>query len=126
EEVRDKVEERWRADQIAERLSKEAEAILAKLRDGATLEQVAKERNIQTQTAGDLQRGRAAGFLPATVVDAAFATPKGEIGSAEYRQENAYYIFRVTDVSASTLDPKSDEAKAIASTLQSAYADDLI
>jgi len=126
DEVRDKVEQRWRDDEIAKRLKKEADDLVARLKGGSTLEQVAAEKNLQVQKVDDLRRGRAAGFVPANVVEAAFATPKGEIGSVEGQQETAHYVFRVTGVTDPRLDPKSDEAKTIAGSLKSAYADDLI
>jgi len=126
DEVKDKVEQRWRDDEIARRLKKVADDMIARLKGGSTLEQVAAEKNLQVQKADDLRRGSAAGFVPANVVDAAFATPKGEISSAEGQQEIAHYVFRVTGVTDPKLDPKSDEAKSISGSLKNAYADDLI
>ncbi len=126
DEVKDKVAERWRDDEIAKRLKKEADDIVARLKGGSTFEQVAADKSVQVQTANDLRRGQAAGFVPENVVQAAFATPKGEIGSAEGQQETAHYVYRVTGVTDPKLDPASDQAKTIDGTLKNAYADDLI
>jgi len=126
DEVKDKVAQRWRDDEITKRLKSKADDMVARLKGGATLEQLAGEAGVQVQKAGDLHRGKAAGFVPENVVQAVFATPKGEIGSAQGKQETAHYVFRVTGVSNTKLDPKSDEAKAIAGSLKNAYADDLI
>jgi peptidyl-prolyl cis-trans isomerase D len=126
DEVRDKVEQRWRDDEISARLKNEADDIVAKLKGGSTFEQLAADKSLQVQKADDLRRGKAAGFVPANVVAAAFATPRGEIGSAEGEKETAHYVFRVTGITDPRLDPKSDDAKAIAGSLKNAYADDLI
>jgi peptidyl-prolyl cis-trans isomerase D len=126
DEVKDKVVASWRDDQIAKRLKAKADEILGKLKNGSTLQEVAGGAGLTVQHATDLQRGKSAGFVPQSVVAAAFRTPKGEAGTAEGEAETTQFVFRVTEVATPKLDPNSPEAKAIAQTLQNGYAEELI
>jgi len=126
DEVKDKVEAAWRDDEITKRLIAKADALLAKLKSGATLEQVASEAGLQVQKGAGLQRGRPGGFVPAKLVQAVFASPKDVPAVAEGDKPTERFVFKVTEVSDPVLDPTSQEAKAIAATLENSYADDLI
>jgi peptidyl-prolyl cis-trans isomerase D len=126
EEVKDKVATRWRDDEIAKRLKIKADDMLGKLKAGTTLTILASESGLQVTSAADLQRRKAAGFVPAKVVDDVFKTAKGAAGSAEGETQAQRFVFRVTDV----IEPKSDaaapEAKQLLTSLQSSFADDII
>src|SRR5664279_2761446 len=124
DEVKDQVETRWRDDEIGKRLQAKTDDMLGKLKAGGTLAQLATESGLKVVTASDLQRGRAGGFAPAKLVEAAFKTPKGLPASAAGDQESARFVFRVTDVVDPTPDPIA--SKQITSTLQNAYSDDLV
>ena len=124
DEVKDQVETRWRDDEIGKRLQAKTDDMLGKLKAGGTLAQLATESGLKVVTASDLQRGRAGGFAPAKLVEAAFKTPKGVPASAAGDQESARFVFRVTDVVDPTPDPIA--SKQITSTLQNAYSDDLV
>jgi len=124
DEVKDQVEARWRDDEIAKRLQAKTDDMLGKLKAGTTLAQLATEAGLKLETASELQRGKPAGFAPAKLVDAAFKTPKGAPASAAGDQETARFVFRVTDVVEPMLDPAA--SKAIASSLQNSYADDIV
>jgi peptidyl-prolyl cis-trans isomerase D len=126
DEVKDKVVASWRADEIAKRLEAKSKAMTAKLKGGATLEQVAAEAGVQVQKVTDLQRGKTAGFAPAKLVAAAFKTPKDVAGSTEGDKETERYVFKITQVTDPKADPDSAEAKAVAEQLHTAYADDLV
>ena len=126
DEVKDQVTAHWRNDEIAKRLKAKADEMVAKLKAGSTLEQVATEAGVTVQKATDLQRGKSAGFVPEKLVEAAFQTPKDVAGSVEGGKETERFVFKVTQVTDSKLDPGSAEAKATADQLRNAYADDLI
>ena len=98
DEVKDKVEARWRDDEIAKRLKAKADDMVGKLKAGTALDQLATETGLKVVTATDLQRGKPGGFAPAKLVEAAFKTPKDVPASAEGDQETARFVFRVTDV----------------------------
>ncbi len=124
DEVKDQVEARWRDDEIAKRLQAKTDDMLGKLKAGTTLAQLASETGLKVETAAELQRGKPGGFAPAKLVDAAFKTPKGAPASAAGDQGTARFVFRVTDIVEPMLD--ADASKAIATSLQNSYADDIV
>jgi peptidyl-prolyl cis-trans isomerase D len=126
DEVKDQVAARWRDDEIGKRLQAKTDDMLGKLKAGTTLAQLATEIGLKVETATDLQRGKPGGFAPAKLVEAAFKTPKDTAGSAVGDQESARFVFRVTEVTDPKLDPASPGAKQISTTLQGAYADDIV
>jgi peptidyl-prolyl cis-trans isomerase D len=126
EEVKDKVAAAWRDDEIAKRLAAKATDMLIKLKSGSTLEQVAAESGLSVQKGVDLQRGKPGGFVPAKVVQAAFSAPKDVPGAVDGDKPSERYIYKVTAVEDPKPDPNSDAAKAIAASLETAYADDVI
>jgi peptidyl-prolyl cis-trans isomerase D len=123
--VKDKVEKNWRDDEIATRLKAKAQALLAKLKSGATLKALADADKLQVQTATDAQRGNA-GFAPAPVVQAAFETPKDVPGITQGAKETEYYLFKVTKVTDPKFEPALPGPQQIAEQLKNAYADDII
>jgi peptidyl-prolyl cis-trans isomerase D len=123
-EVKDKVETRWRDDEIGKRLQAKADDMVGKLKAGTALDQLATESGLKVVTATDLQRGKPGGFAPAKLVVAAFKTPKDVPASAEGDQETARFVFRVTGVVDPALDPAL--SKTIATSLLSSYSDDII
>jgi peptidyl-prolyl cis-trans isomerase D len=126
DEVKDQVAAHWRDDEIAKRLQAKTDDMLGKLKAGSKLAQLATESGLKVETAVDLQRGKPGGFAPAKLVEAAFKTPKGVPASAEGDQATVRFVFDVTTVSESKLDPTSEASKKISTTLQNSYADDLV
>ncbi len=126
DEVKDKVETRWRDDEIAKRLQTKADDMLGKLKVGATLVAIATDNALKLETAVDLQRGKSGGFVPAKVVEAGFKTAKGAPASAEGGQATERFVFIVTDVIEPKFDSNSPQTKQLASQLQDSYADDII
>jgi peptidyl-prolyl cis-trans isomerase D len=124
DEVKDKVAARWRDDEIAKRLQAKADDMVGKLKAGTALDQLATEAGLKVVTATDLQRGKPGGFAPAKLVEAAFKTPKGVPASAEGDQETTRFVFRVTDVTDSPIDPIA--SKQLTTLLQNAYSDDVV
>ena len=124
EEVKNEVEARWRAEQVADRLQKQTEQILAKLKSGATLAQVAGEHGLTVQKKADLQRGKEGAAVPANLDAAVFKTLKGGYGSAEGDGATERYVFQVEQVTDPVIDAvQSREMKQV---LQNSYADDLV
>jgi peptidyl-prolyl cis-trans isomerase D len=123
--VKDKVEKNWRDDEIAKRLKAKADALLAKLKAGSTLKELADANNVKVQNAADIQRGNP-GFAPPPLVQAAFSEPKGVPGMTQGQKETEYYLFKVTKVTDPKFVPTMPGAQAIAGQLKNAYADDII
>ena len=126
DEVKDQVVARWRDDEIAKRLQAKAEEMVGKLKAGTTLAQLATGSGVNVQTGADLQRGKAAGFVSAKVVEAVFKTAKGAPASTEGEKSTDRFVFRVTEAIDPPFDPQTPEAKQLSTSLQNSYADDII
>lgn len=126
DEVKDQVATRWRDDEIAKRLQAKADDLVSKLKAGAPFAPVASEAGLKVETAKDLQRGKAGGFVPAKTIEAVFRTPKGVPASTEGGKETERFVFRVTDVVVPPLDAGSPQGQAVTTTLQNSYSDDLL
>jgi peptidyl-prolyl cis-trans isomerase D len=125
DEVKGKVEQQWRDDEIAKRLKAKTDEMVGKLKSGGTLAQLATDAGLQVQKQANLQRGKPAGFLPAKLVEAVFSTPKDVPAVSDGKQATERYVFRVTDVVDPKLDAASAEGKAIATSLANSYSDDI-
>ncbi|MCK9919411.1 SurA N-terminal domain-containing protein [Microbacteriaceae bacterium K1510] len=126
DEVREQVAARWRDDEIAKRLQAKSDELLAKLKAGTPIAEVASANGLSVQTAKDLQRGRPALNVPAKLLDAVFTTAKGGVGATEGDSATQRFIFRVAEVTQPTFDASAPQTQALTSTLQNAYADDII
>jgi len=125
DEVKDKVVERWRNDEIAKRLKTKSDDMVAKLKTGTTLAELASADGLTVQSASDLQRGKPAGFLPASVVEAAFRTPQDAVAAAQGKSETERTVFRVTGVTDPPFNADSEADKKITATLITSYSDDI-
>lgn len=125
DEVKDKVEARWREDEIGKQLKIKSDEIIEKLKSGTPFAEVASSNGLTVQNAANLKR-QGATALPASAVAAVFETGKGSIGSAEGKDPTQRIVFRVTDVLVPDFDAKSDQAKRIEELLRRAYADELL
>jgi peptidyl-prolyl cis-trans isomerase D len=126
EEVKDRVEARWREDQIGERLKVKVAELIDKVKGGASLAEVAAAAGLKVETAADLQRSGAGAALPAAAVNAIFASAKDAVGTAEGESPGERVIFRVTQITVPPLDGASPEAKRMEETLRGAVAEDLL
>ena len=80
---------------------------------------------MKVEKAGDLQRGRPVANVPAKLNEAAFRTAKGAAGTAEGDSGTQQFVFRVDVVTLPAFDAKSAQAKAMDTSLQNSYADDI-
>lgn len=126
DEVKDQVETRWRDDQIAQRLKAKTDDLVATLKTGTSLADLAQATGVKVETVSGLQRGRPSDKAPAKVIEAAFTTATGEIGSTEGDKATDRFIFRVTEVTEPKLDPASEQAKRVDETLRQALTEDLL
>lgn len=125
DEVKDRVIERWRQEQIASRLRAKATELADKLKtaggnDAAIL------GDLKWQTATGLKRDKAAEGVPARALGEIFSVPKGAVSSSEGDNPTQWIVFRLTDITVPPLDMKSAEGKQIEDGLRTAYAEDLI
>jgi peptidyl-prolyl cis-trans isomerase D len=126
DEVKDLVVQRWRDDEVATRLQKKGDDMVAKLKAGTTLADIAKEIGFTVGSSAGIQRGKPTPQTPAKLVDAVFKTPKGAAAETEGDSQTQRFVFRVIDVIDPPLDAASAEAKQLSTTLQTSYADDII
>ena len=126
DEVRARVEEKWREDQIAERLKTKATEIIDKLKPGASFNDVAAADGLNVQTTFGLKRSGNAGSLPPSVIDAVFATAKDAAGSAEGKDATERVVFQVTDITVPSFDAASSEGKRIEESMRRSLTEDLL
>ncbi len=126
EEVKDLVALRWREEEAATRLRAKADDMVAKLKAGTTLADIAKEIGFTVGSTAGIQRAKPTPQTPAKLIEAVFKTPKDAPGTSEGDSQTQRFVFRVIDVVDPTLDEASPETKQLSSTLQNSYADDII
>ena len=111
EEVKDKVEARWRDDKVAERVTAKATDMLDRLKAGTPFAEVAAANGVKVDTKAGVQRARGAEPLSTRAVDAAFRTAKGTPGVAEGNSATERIIFVVTEITVPPFDPASAQAQ---------------
>lgn len=100
DQVKDEVAKDWRSDEVRARVAKYAQDLVSALTGGKTLEDVAKELNVEVLTSDPLKRdGITVNILPATVAQA-FTLPEKGYGSAPSGVEEGRIVFQVDKVTA--------------------------
>ena len=125
DEVKDRVEARFREDEIIKRLNAKTEEIAGKLKSGASLAEVAATEGLMLETKWGLKRQGGA-LLPARVISEVFRTAKEAVGSAEGQNPTDRVIFRVTDIKVPTFDANSAAAARLIDQLKTAYNDEIL
>jgi peptidyl-prolyl cis-trans isomerase D len=126
DEVKDQVEAKWRADQIASRLRTKATEMVQKLDQGGKLADEAAAAGLKVETATGLRRDASLPDLPAAAVTAAFRTAKDGAGETAGVGNNEWIVFRVTDVTVPPVDLASDEMNKLKETLLRGLTDEQV
>lgn len=127
DEVRAKVEERWRDAEVAKRLQAKANEMVDKLKGGTSFADVAAAAGVSVQTTFGLKRsGNRASALSPAAISAVFATSKDGAGSAEGASPTERIVFRVTDITVPEFDASSGESKRIADQLRRSLNEDML
>ena len=126
DEVKTEIEIRYTNEEIAKRLATKADAMVEKLKTGASLKDVAAEDKLKVESASGLKRGDPTEDLSGPAINTVFRTPKGAAGSAQGVQATQRIVFRVNDVKQPTLDMNSPDAKRLAETLRNSLRDELL
>ncbi len=124
DEVRDRVVERWRTDQIAARLKEKAAQAVEKLKT-ASINEVAGEFGSKPQFIAGLKRDRTQGEFPADALDVVFQTGKDQPGTTE-GSNSQWIVFRVTGVTVPQIDMASADAKRVQTALVNAYSEEIL
>ena len=125
DDVRDRVIERWRNDQVAARLKEIAKETAEKVK-ATSISEAAAAIGAKPQFIVALRRDRTHADFPATALDAVFQTPKDGVGSAQGASATEWVVFRVTGVTVPALDPNSADAKRIRDGLAGMLTEDLV
>ncbi len=98
DQVKDEVAKDWLADELRTKVAKYAQDLVASLNGGKTLEDVAKDVNVEVLTSDPLKRdGMTVNVLPAAVAQA-FTLPEKGYGSAPSGVEEGRIVFQVDKV----------------------------
>jgi peptidyl-prolyl cis-trans isomerase D len=124
-EVKDRVEARWREDQIGTRLKAKADEIVEKLKAGKSFEDAIAGMNHKIESARNVKR-TGADNLAQAVVTAMFRTAKDAAGQAEGKDANERVVLKVTEITIPPFNAESAEAKRVIDKLKSAIADELL
>jgi peptidyl-prolyl cis-trans isomerase D len=125
DEVKDKVEARWRDDQVAERLSAKATDMVERLKAGTPFADVAAADGLKVESKSGVQRGHPAEPLSGRAVDAAFRTAKGAPGAAEGHSPTERDVFVVTDVTVPPFNAGSPQGQRYSEGLRRAMTEEL-
>jgi peptidyl-prolyl cis-trans isomerase D len=125
DEVKDKVEARWRQGEIEAKLRVKADEMVKQINGGTKLADLAATDKLQVQWANNLKR-QGSPTLPAQAVTAVFETPQGAAGTAEGRDPSERIVFQVTNINVPPFDPNSPESKKIEDTLKRMLSDETL
>jgi len=120
EEAKDRVEMRWREEEIVKRLDAKTADIMDKLKSGTPLADIATAEQAKLETKSELKR-ESTEPIPARAVAAVFRTAKDAFGSSEGPNPTDRIIFQVTDITIPSFDPASATAQGINNDLKNAY-----
>src|SRR5262249_47150753 len=113
DEVKDKVEARWRDDEIVKRLTAKVTEMVDKLKGGAKLADLAAANQLKVEHTPWLKRRDASATLPADFLAALFKTEKGAPGSSEGKTPTERIVFVVTTVTVPTFTAGNPDTKPI-------------
>jgi peptidyl-prolyl cis-trans isomerase D len=125
DEVKDRVEARFREDEIAKRLDAKAAELVGKLRSGASFADVAAAEGLKVETKTGLKRQDGA-QMPPRVVTEVFRLAREQVGSAEGQNPTERMIFRVTDIKVPPFEADSSTTSKIVDQLKGAYSEDML
>ena len=124
DEVKDKIEARWRDDQITSRLMAKATDMVQKLGQGGKLTKEATGLGLKVESTSPFKRDATVTGLPAAVIVAVFRTAKDGAGQAPGAGNDEWVVFQLTDVKAPPVDLASDEMKKLKDSIQRSLSDE--
>jgi peptidyl-prolyl cis-trans isomerase D len=123
DEVKDKVEAQWRADEVAQALGAKALDMVKQLDSGATLASLAQASGFEVKSAADIRRRRDASLAPG-LVSAVFATPPSGAGSAA--TPDGRVVFKITSDTIPPVEANDPALKTNADRLTGALQSDVV
>jgi peptidyl-prolyl cis-trans isomerase D len=126
DEVKDQVATRWRDDQITSRLRTKATEMVQKLNQGGKLADESASLGLKAEPVAGFKRDATLPSVPASVIEAAFRTPKDAAAQASGTGSGDWIVFRVTDVTVPPVDLGSDDIKKLKETLLRGLSDEQV
>ena len=125
DQVKDEVAKDWREDEERTKVAKYAQDLVNSLSGGKTLEDVAKDLNVEVLTSDPLKRDGMAVYILPEAVQQAFTLPEGGYGSAPSGIGEGRIVFKVDKV---TPPPPVDEKEVarLKSQIKFLIGDDII
>jgi peptidyl-prolyl cis-trans isomerase D len=124
DEVKDRVEARWREDEIIKRIDAKTTELMDKLKAGASLAEVATAAELKVDSKSGLKRQ--GNDMPERVITEVFRTAKDGFASADGEKATDRIIFRVADIKVPTYDASSATVQSIRNQLKNSYNDELM
>jgi peptidyl-prolyl cis-trans isomerase D len=125
DEVRAKVEESWRNEQVSATLKAKAAELIAKLKGGTSLNDLAAADGLTVQTSFGIKRAGNTATVPPRVAQVVFQLEKDQSGSAE-GNPGEWVVFHLTDITVPALDPAAADGKRIDDNVKRALSEDFI
>ena len=125
DEVMDQVEQRWRDDQISDRIAAKATEMVDRLKVGTPFADVAAPLGLKVETKADLKRGRAADPLSTKAIETAFRINKDEAAAADGTTPTQRDVIKVTDVNVPAFDAGSAAAQRFIETIRRSLGEEL-
>lgn len=126
DEVRDRVVADWTASQVATRLAERTGGIEKRVKDGATLDEIAAELGYEKQVKRGVRRGATDPDLGEAGVAAVYGVTEGGSGLVPTPSGDGQIVFEVTEV----FEPAGASAESIAPDMRQAFrsgwSDDLL
>jgi peptidyl-prolyl cis-trans isomerase D len=123
DEVKDKVEARWREDEARQRIGRIAEELTAEIRGGKPIAEVASARNLEVKVTPALPRTGTDGPWGAAAVQRLFATPKDQAANAPAADGVDRIVFVTGDIA---LPPNATLDQRTRDQLQQSIEDDML
>lgn len=125
DEVRAKVEETWRNEQVSDRLKAKAAELVEKLKGSAAISDLAAADGLTVQTSFGIKRAGNTVTVPPRVAQAVFQSEKDQPGSAE-GNPGEWVVYRLTDITVPAFDPASAEGKRVDENVKRGITEDFI
>ena len=98
DQVKDQAAKDWREDELRTRMAKHAQDLVASLSGGKTLDDIAKDLNVEVLNSEPLKRDSITVNILPPAVNQAFALPEKGFGSAPAPVDNGRIVFQVDKV----------------------------
>lgn len=126
DEVKDKVAARYVDEEAGKALTTKVDALLAELKSGTKLVDIATREGVTVKTANDIQRQKPSTAIPPKVAEQVLRAARGTARSAQGIDPTERIIFRVTDITPPKVKADDPQIKQIEQVVAQSIETDLI